>query len=405
MDYNSLLAARSNWISVSPLAGVISKIISLRSKGIKVISLAAGDPDPDLIPRDVLAELSSKILREYPASVLYSPTNGLPELRNEISKFIGRIEGLSIDPANIVITIGGTGAIDLLGRILIDPGDIVLFENPSYVNTILAFRQLGATIYGIPMDEDGIIIEKMEEIIKDLIMDGKKIKLIYTIPTGHNPTGITMNLERRKKLLEVASRYDLLIIEDTAYNYLSYEDMNVKTLKSLDKEGRVVIVGTLSKILGTGFRVGWIIAEDIILRKVIDQKQPIDFCAPTISQYIAYEYLKRGYYKEYHLRALKKYREKRDTLIDSLRDYLPDVKFIKPIAGMFSMVFLPQEGNGVEFADKLLENYHVATVPGKPFYIDDRGRNTLRLNFSRPEIEDIKEGVARISKLYKELFK
>jgi 2-aminoadipate transaminase len=405
MRYNRLLASRSNWISESPLASIIAKISKLKSQGVRVISLAAGDPDPDLIPRDILAELSGEILNSYPSSVLYSPTTGLTELRKELSKFLMRIENLSIDYTNIVITIGGTGAIDLLGRVLIDPGDIIIMENPSYVNTILAFKQLGAKIYGVPIDDNGIKTEELEDIVRNALKDGYKIKFLYTIPTGHNPMGITMDIDRRKHVLEIASKYDLLVVEDAAYNYLTYEGKSLPTIRSLDREDRVLMVGTFSKILGTGFRVGWIIGGDHVLRKIINMKQPIDFCAPTLSQYIAYEYLRRGYFEKYHLKALKKYREKRDVLVNSLIDYLPDVRFIKPIAGMFSMMFLPENGDGNIFAEKLLEKYHVATVPGKPFYIDNSGYNTVRLNFSRPDIEDIRDGILRLSKLYHELFK
>ncbi len=170
----------------------------------------------------------------------------------------------------------------------------------------------------------------------------------------------------------------------------------------MDREDRVIIVGTLSKVLGTGFRVGWIVTSDILLRMIVNMKQPIDFCAPTISQYIAYEYLRRGYYEKYHLKAVSKYREKRDVLIKSLEESLPDLDYIKPIAGMFTMVFLPNGVDGMEFSDKLLSRYHVAIVPGKPFYIDESGYNTIRLNFSRPSMEDIIEGVEKLAKLLKE---
>ena len=402
MDFNRFLAGKSNLIIESPLSNVIRKIASLKSKGVRVISLAAGDPDPNLIPRDILADLASSILREYPSSVLYSPTAGLPEFKSELVKFLRKYDGVNVDPENIIVTIGGTGAIDLLGRVLLDYGDAVIIENPSYVNTVLAFRQLGGALYGVKLNVDGVDINDLDSKIKYLLDKGLKIKFIYVIPTGHNPTGVTLNIDKRKALLEIASKYDLLIIEDAAYNYLVYDASQIKTLKSMDKENRVIIVGTLSKVLGTGFRVGWIITSDILLRKIVNMKQPIDFCAPTISQYIAYEYLRKGYYEKYHLKAVSKYREKRDVLIKSLGDLLPDLDYIKPIAGMFTMAFLPNGIDGMEFSEKLLSKYHVAIVPGKPFYIDESGHNTIRLNFSRPSMEDIAEGVEKLAKLLKE---
>ena len=186
---------------------------------------------------------------------------------------------------------------------------------------------------------------------------------------------------------------------------MRYEGGDIVPLKALDNEGRVIVAGTFSKVLGTGFRVGWIIAEGDILKKVLMQKQPIDFCAPAISQYIALEYLRRGYFEKYHLNgALLGYKEKRDLMLKTLEENLPDAKFTKPIAGMFVMLFLPEEADGMAFASKLMEKERVVVVPGKPFYTDDSGKNAIRLNFSRPSKEDIPVGIEKLAKLYKEKF-
>lgn len=398
------LSSRSNWIEASPLALIVSKIADLKAKGVSVLSLAAGDPDPYLIPRKELAEIAYNVLKNIPSSLLYTPTSGIFELRKEISRLIEKYDGIKADPQDIVISSGSTIAIDLLIRIILDPGDIVIAENPTYINTLYALRQHGISVIGVPMDNNGMRMDKLEDIIKKLLSQGKKVKLIYTIPTGQNPSGLTMSLERRKYLLEIAVKYDILILEDLAYNYIFYEEL-LPTLKSMDREERVIAVGTLSKVMGTGFRVGWIIATETITKKIVEMKQPIDFCAPAISQYIALEYLRQGLFEKHHLKILKDYREKRDALIKALETRLPNVVFTRPSAGMFLMLYLPDNADGQEFAEKLLLKYHVAVVPAGPFHPNKDRPNTLRLNFSRPSINAIEEAVNRLAKLYHELYR
>lgn len=325
-------------------------------------------------------------------------------MRKEISRLIEKYDGIKADPQDIVISSGSTIAIDLLIRIILDPGDIVIAENPTYINTLYALRQHGISVIGVPMDNNGMRMDKLEDIIKKLLSQGKKVKLIYTIPTGQNPSGLTMSLERRKYLLEIAVKYDILILEDLAYNYIFYEEL-LPTLKSMDREERVIAVGTLSKVMGTGFRVGWIIATETITKKIVEMKQPIDFCAPAISQYIALEYLRQGLFEKHHLKILKDYREKRDALIKALETRLPNVVFTRPSAGMFLMLYLPDNADGQEFAEKLLLKYHVAVVPAGPFHPNKDRPNTLRLNFSRPSINAIEEAVNRLAKLYHELYR
>ena len=402
MDHFKFLSCRANRVEPSPIRETVKQIAEYQKKGVKVISFAAGDPDPNLIPREALGEIAKELLEREPRSVTYSPSTGIPELREELSRFVEKYDGVRAPPENIVITVGGQEALDLIGRMLIDPGDVVITENPSYVNTLLAFKQFGAQIIGVPVDEEGMKTDALENTVKKLVNAGKKIKAIYTIPVGHNPMGVTMSLERRKHLLEIASAYDLLIIEDNAYNYLRYEETNIPTLKSMDKEGRVIMEGTLSKVIGTGFRVGWIIADGLILKKIATAKQPSNMCTPSLSQFIAYEYLKRGYFEKYHKEAVKVYREKKDAMISALEENLNEAKYTKPIAGMFIMLWLPKSCSGEEFAKELLKKHHVAVVPGGPFYTDKSGKNTVRLNFSRPSKKEIAEGIEKLAGLYRE---
>lgn len=395
------LSARANWIEASPLSSIVSRIAELASHGVRVYSLAAGDPDPSLIPREELAEIAAYVLREYPGSVLYTPTAGIAELRKELSKLMERLDGFRAEPSEVIVTSGSTIAIDLVARVVLDPGDIVVTENPTYINSLYAFRQHGAIAVGVRIDDDGMRTDLLEDLLRRLSNEGKKVKMIYTIPTGQNPSGTTLSEDRRKHLLELASQYDLLVLEDGAYNYLAFEQPP-PTLKSMDKEGRVVFVGTLSKVLGTGFRVGWVVAPEEVSRKILEEKQPIDFCAPAISQYIALEYLRRGLLDKHHPRALEAYREKRDVLLRALDEKLPGLEHTRPKAGMFVMLYLPEGVDGERFAEKLLEEYHVAVVPGKPFHTDASGANTLRLNYSRPSREEIEEAVTRIAEAFRE---
>jgi Transcriptional regulators containing a DNA-binding HTH domain and an aminotransferase domain (MocR family) and their eukaryotic orthologs len=196
MDYMKFLSHKISWIEPSPLAKVLGRISELSKAGFKVISLAAGDPDPDVVPRKILAEISSYVIENIPGSVLYTPTTGVEDLRIELSKFIKEYDGYEAYPENIIITSGSTAALDLLIRILIDPGDIVVVENPSYVVSLYAFKQLGANLVGVDVYSDGIDTYTLEDKIRRLKNEGKKIKLIYTIPTGQNPSGATMSIDK-----------------------------------------------------------------------------------------------------------------------------------------------------------------------------------------------------------------
>lgn len=311
-------------------------------------------------------------------------------------------EGVDASPDSVIITLGGSQALDLIGRLTLDPGDIVAVENPTYVNTTLTWRQYGARILGVEMDENGMRTDKLEEMIKRLRSEGKVVKLIYTIPTGQNPTGITLAMDRRKHLLEIASRYDLLVVEDGAYNYTVYENIGVRSLKSMDSEDRVLFAGTYSKILGTGLRVGWLLPPSELAEKFKSAKGPTDMCPPVPSQFLAYHILKRGLFKQLVERAVNTYREKRDVMLRAIERHMPGVKHSRPVAGMFIFLWLPENIDGSRFAEEALEKYSVATIPGAPFYTDGSGRNTLRLNFSMPSKELIEEGVRRIGDLLRE---
>jgi 2-aminoadipate transaminase len=400
IDYTRFLSGRVNYVEPSPIREIVSKIAK-KSREVGVISFAAGEPDPDVIPRKLYAELSRDVYEDK-RSVNYSPTEGVFELREEIAVFMKKYEGVESSIENIIVTLGGSQALDLIARLMINPGEVVLTENPSYVNTILNWRQWGAIIVGVKIEEDGIDTYELENIVRNLKNSGKVVKLIYTIPTGQNPSGVTMSIEKRKHLLEIASKYDLLIVEDGAYNYLVYEPVVVKSLKSMDSEGRVIFVGSFSKVLGTGLRIGWLHLPELLAEKFRAAKGPTDMCAPVPSQLLVLQILKRGLFEEIRSKAIAKYKRKRDLMLKAIENHMPNLRHTKPIAGMFILIWLPEYINSWSFAEEALEKYTVALIPAEPFFTDGSGKNVIRLNFSMPPEDVIEEGIKRITILLKE---
>jgi 2-aminoadipate transaminase len=400
IDYTRFLSGRVNYVEPSPIREIVSKIAK-KSREVGVISFAAGEPDPDVIPRKLYAELSRDVYEDK-RSVNYSPTEGVFELREEIAVFMKKYEGVESSIENIIVTLGGSQALDLIARLMINPGEVVLTENPSYVNTILNWRQWGAIIVGVKIEEDGIDTYELENIVRNLKNSGKVVKLIYTIPTGQNPSGVTMSIEKRKHLLEIASKYDLLIVEDGAYNYLVYEPVVVKSLKSMDSEGRVIFVGSFSKVLGTGLRIGWLHLPELLAEKFRAAKGPTDMCAPVPSQLLVLQILRRGLFEEIRSKAIAKYKRKRDLMLKAIENHMPNLRHTKPIAGMFILIWLPEYINSWSFAEEALEKYTVALIPAEPFFTDGSGKNVIRLNFSMPPEDVIEEGIKRITILLKE---
>lgn len=394
VDYSSKYSYRVNYVKPSPIRTLVSKISEI-SAARRVISFAAGEPDPGVIPRGLYARILAEVLEEEERSCNYSPTEGIPSLQRAIASFMEDYEGVKSAEDDIIVTIGGSQAIDLIGKIFIDPGDHVIVENPSYVNTIVNWEFYGARLVGVSVESDGLNVDRLESVVKSLLSEGRRVKLVYTIPTGHNPAGVVMSDEKRRHLIEVASRYDLIVVEDGAYNHLVYEG-SFKPLSFYDKEGRVVYVGSFSKVLGTGLRIGWIRARRELVELLKAIKGPSDMCAPVPLQHLVERILRKRLFDEIKKKAVEEYRRKRDAMIEALDEYVQGVAYNKPLGGMFVMVRLPSSIDSEEFANILLEKYSVAVVPGKPFYLDDSGKNTIRLNFTMVSLGEITEGVKKI---------
>jgi len=381
-------------------ASEIRELLALIRERKDVISLAGGIPDPAIFPKEKLAQIAKYVIETYGDDALqYSETKGIIEVRETLSDFVLRYRQITADAEEIIITTGSQSALDILARTLVNPGDVVITENPTYLAALGAFKNNGAKIVGIPIDEKGIKTDILEQKLKSLIENGERVKLIYVVPVGQNPAGTTIDKDRKHHLLELASKYDTLIVEDDPYSYIIFEpNVEVASLKSMDSENRVIYISTVSKILAPGLRIGWMIAHPELIRKFELVKQYIDLHSPTLNQYIVAEAIKRGVITETVSKAVPRYRRKRDTMIKAIEEELGGlVRFYKPVGGLFVLTYVMDESFLADsLLGKALMEYKVAYVPGGSFHPDGSGRNSMRLNFSYPSEEQIMEGIRRL---------
>ena len=399
--YEKFLSSLAKSIKASEIRELLAVIRTKKD----VISLAGGLPDPKTFPKKELAEIAYKVITEYGNySLQYSETKGIREVRETLSGFLERVRGIKTSPDDLLITTGSQQALDLISRTLIDPGDVIITENPSYLAALGAFKMRKAEIVGIKIDEHGMKTELLEDTIKKLVSDGKKIKFIYVIPVAQNPAGTTMSLDRKKHLLEIASKYDLLIVEDDPYSYFIYDEgVDVTAIKALDKEDRVIYLSTISKILAPGLRIGWIASPPQLTRRLELVKQYLDLHTPTLNQYILAEILKSDMIIDHVKKLAPYYKTKRDTMINAINEYFPeDIWFTKPVGGLFVFVYVNVPGfDAKKLITVAVDKYKVAYVPGQSFHPDGSGANSMRLNFSYPPPELIEEGIRRLGEMIK----
>ncbi len=399
--FDHLLSPTAKKIKASEIRELL-KIIG-RSK--EVISLAGGIPDPKYFPKKELAEIAREVIEDFGDHALqYSETMGVYECRKAVAEFMYRTKGIKADPDDIIITAGSQQAIDMITRVFLVPGDKVVTESPTYLASLGLFRAQGADVVGIKLDDHGMKTVALEEELKRLKSIDALPKFIYVIPTAQNPSGVTMSLERRKHLMELASKYDLIVVEDDPYSFFLFDDRAEATpLKYLDKEDRVIYISTASKILAPGIRMGWIMPPKELVRRLELLKQYMDLHSPTLNQYIFARALNRGIV-ERHIEVVRKaYREKRDHMIAGLEEYFPNYTwFSRPIGGLFVFTYVFKEGfDAGALLERAINEYKVAYVPGKGFHPDGGGANSMRLNFSYPSISEIYEGVRRLAELVK----
>ncbi|MEM1513522.1 MAG: PLP-dependent aminotransferase family protein [Candidatus Thermoplasmatota archaeon] len=396
MSFENMYSARVKRIRSSE----IRELLEISQKP-GVISFAGGLPNPKAFPVNDIKEIVNKILEEEPVKALqYGATGGLAEFREELVKYAKK-HGIETKFDEVFITVGSQQALDIVGRVFIDEGDIIFVALPTYLGAINAFLAYGAKLVGVPLDENGMRVDLLEEKIKELKKKGEKLKMIYTVPTFQNPAGVELSEERRKRMVEIANEHNLIIVEDEPYERLRFEGKPLKAIKSYDSEGRVIYMATFSKILAPGLRLAYVIASEELTKKMIVAKQSMDLCAPGFTQAIAYHYIKNGYIERHIPKIIEMYRRKRDIMLDALEEYFPPgCKWTKPRGGMFLWVELPKHISTIEMLPDAI-NEKVAYVHGKAFHVDGSGENTMRLNFTNPEDDMVREGIRRLANVIK----
>jgi len=365
----------------------------------KIYSFAGGYPSADTFPLDSFGEIMQRVLeREGASAFQYGATQGVTKLREAISRRYG------VSVANVQITSSSQQGIDVCTRILIDPGDVILSFNPTYLGALQSFKSYRADVVGVSAKNNTEDFEQeWRKTIEKCMADGKRIKFLYAVADFQNPSGETISLEQRKVLVKLAAEYDFIIVEDAPYRELRYEGCDIATLYSLAPD-RVVHLGSFSKIMAPGFRLGWIIANEQILDRIYVCKQSLDLCPPVFDQFVAEEFLSSGALDANLKKSVELYRSKRDLMIKTLKEEMPEkVTWTHPEGGLFIFLTLPEGFDSVKFYDKSLDA-GVAYVAGQFFHTDGiGGKNTMRLNFSFMSHERIVEGIKLLGKLLNEV--
>ena len=388
MDYSKFYSLDAFNFMRSPVRDIF-KAVDLSS----IHSFAGGYPSADTFPLEKIEELTTTVVEKYGAKALqYGPTQGIPELRKAISA------RYDVPAENILISTSSQQGIDVCARIMLDPDDIVLTANPTYLGAIQSFKSYRARIVGLNLTSSFQAAAEREKQIESLIREGKKIKFFYIIPDFQNPSGETLSLAERSELVALARKYDFMIVEDSPYRELRYEGSPVATIYSLAPE-RTIHLCSFSKIFAPGLRLGWIVAAEKILNKIYECKQSLDLCAPIFDQYLMVEFMNSGMLEENLPKSIELYRKKRDLMLSLLEKYMPKgVSWTHPEGGLFLFLTLPEGMDTVALYEKALKA-GVAYVAGSFFYTDGSHRNTLRLNFSFIETSRMEEGIQILASL------
>jgi len=372
-----------------------------------IISFAGGLPAPEVFPTEKIQEACNKVLNEQGGLALqYSTTEGHLPLREMIARHNARFS-VEVSPENIMITSGSQQALDFIGRLFLNRGDYIVVESPTYLGALQAWNAYGAQYVSVPSDEDGMIVGELEAALR------VGPKFIYILPNFQNPSGSTLSLERRKKLIELADKYGVPIVEDDPYGQLRYEGEHLPSVVQLDSQmrgsnggtytGNVIYMSTFSKLLAPGLRLAWVIAPPEVTRKLVMTKQAADLHTATFNQLVAYEVGKGGFIDE-HVKAIRAtYKERRDVMMDTMAETFPsEARWTHPQGGMFLWGILPEGMDAAEVLKVAIEK-KVAFVPGFAFHPNGGGENTMRLNFSYSKPEVIREGITRLGLTLKEM--
>jgi len=365
----------------------------------EMISFAGGLPAPECFPTEELTAAAERVLVERPVVALqYGPTEGYKPLREFLTSHVARL-GISVPVEQLLITSGSQQALDLLGKLMIDPGALVAVEEPTYMGALQAWRPYQPRFATLPMDEEGLVVDALER----LLQGGERPRFLYLVSSFQNPTGVTLSPERRHRLLEVATEYHLPIVEDDPYGELYYNSARPQPLAALDVElsgalRHVAYLSTFSKLLAPGLRVGWVAAPEELVSKLVQAKQGLDLHTGSLTQAMAYEACRDGLLDRHVPTIRSTYHTRRDTMLEALELHMPkDVKWTRPKGGMFIWLTLPTHIDTTLLLQTSLDQ-KVAFVPGAAFHANGGGTNTLRLNFSHSTPERITEGVTRLGR-------
>ncbi|WP_309620902.1 PLP-dependent aminotransferase family protein [Salinibacterium sp.] len=361
----------------------------------EVVSLAGGMPFVSALPKELISGAIDRVLANSGAVALqYGSGQGMPALRQHILEVMA-LEGIRAGVDDIVVTTGSQHALELVTKLFINPGDVVLAEAPSYVTAITVFTSFQADIQHVEMDEQGLIPQALRESIARVKAAGKTIKFLYTVPTFSNPTGVTLSWERRLEILEICRSNGILVLEDNPYGLLYFDGQPPHAMRSVEEDG-VIYLGTFSKTLAPGFRVGWALAPHAIREKLILANEAAVLSPSSFTQHVINEYLSTADWRGQIETFRDVYRERRDAMLAGLADYLPDLSWTTPTGGFYVWVTLPDNIDAKSMLPRAVKEL-VAYTPGTAFYADGSGRNKLRLAFCYPTPDFIREGIRRLS--------
>ncbi len=373
-----------------------------------IISFAGGNPDVKSLDYHKLEKYVKRaLLVDGDISLQYGSSEGYYPFKTKLVEVM-KLEGIEADEEDIIVTTGGQQALDLIAKIFININDYIIVESPSYAGALNSFKSYEPNIIDIPIDKNGIRLKELEKKLEELKNKDIQVKFIYLVPNFSNPSGVTLSLPRRKKILEMAKKYNTLIIEDNPYGMLRYEGQPVPTIKELDSKNgskHVLYMSTLSKLLAPGFRIGWIVAPHLIIEKLTLGVQAADLCTSSFSQRIAFEYFSDPAWKDNIKNFIKIYSSRRDTMLKSLEEYFPEgSSWSKPKGGFFIWLKLPEFLNSKEILADAIRN-KVAYVPGSGFYASNNGYNEARLAFCSESPKDIEKGIKILANIIKDKIK
>ncbi len=362
----------------------------------EIISFAGGLPNPKFFPVKEIANASLKVLEENGENVLqYSTTEGYLPLREYIAERYRKKKGLKVDPDEILITNGSQQGIDLIGKIFLDKGDQIVIERPGYLGAIQAFSMYEPIFQSIPLLDDGIDTNLLERTFR-----GNRIKLFYAVPNFQNPSGITYSRQRRRDVANILKKHNAIFVEDDPYGELRFIGEDLPSIRAY-LEDNIILLGSFSKIITPGLRLGWICAKKDIMERIIVAKQASDLHSNYLSQRIVHQYLIDNDIDKHILKIRDAYKKRRDLMVSMIVEYFPEeIKYTKPEGGMFLWITLPKRISSLDLVDLAIKE-NVAFVPGNAFYVDGGGNNTLRLNFSNSDEEKIEEGIKRLANIMK----